>query len=197
VLKPDRRVLGKTAAQKPPRRGRHRPRQERPVRLGPENSAQRVGDRLPVEGAPAAQSLEQDAPERPDVGAAVDRLAARLLGAHVRRGAEQDAVAGGGDRQRRRLGEIRPRLSRARAHLRPEHLGEAEVEHLRLPLGSDFDVPRFEIAVDDATLVRRLERCDHLPADAERFIDRQGTAGDLLRQRLPCHQLHRQEAHPA
>ena len=49
----------------------------------------RVGDRVAGERRQAGQHFVEHAAERPDVGPLVDRLAARLLGTHVRRGAEQ------------------------------------------------------------------------------------------------------------
>ena len=46
--------------------------------------------------------------------------------------------------------------------------GEAEVEHLDVPVRRDLDVGRLEIAMDDALLVRRLERLGDLDGDGER-----------------------------
>ena len=51
----------------------------------------RVADGVAAEHALPGQHLEQDDAEGPDVGALVDRLPARLLGAHVGRRAENDA----------------------------------------------------------------------------------------------------------
>ena len=76
------------------------------------------------------QHLEEHDAEGPDVGALVDRLAARLLGRHVGRGAEDQAGRGAGVGERRRLREVGGR-SRAGAVAGPG-LGEAEVEHLDL-----------------------------------------------------------------
>ena len=67
-------------------------RENRPVRLVLEDRGDRVGDRLAREGPASRQHLEEDAAERPDVGAPVGLLAARLLGAHELRSA--DDVAG-------------------------------------------------------------------------------------------------------
>src|SRR5262249_28111293 len=47
-----------------------------------------LGDVVAVEGAFTGEHFEEHAPEGPDVRAAVDTTAARLLGTHVRRGTE-------------------------------------------------------------------------------------------------------------
>ena len=64
-----------------------------------------------VEGATPGEHLEQHAAERPDVGAAIDGLAARLLGAHVRRRAEDHA-----DARHRRAGDRRRACGPAERH---------------------------------------------------------------------------------
>ena len=53
-----------------------------------------VGDVFAVERAAPGQHLEQHDAERPDVGAAIDGLAARLLGRHVRGRPEDHADLG-------------------------------------------------------------------------------------------------------
>ncbi len=52
--------------------------------------------------------------------------------------------------------------------------GEPEVEHLDRAVGSQLDVRRFEIAVHDALLVRRLKRFGDLQCDGDCFVDRNG-----------------------
>ena len=85
---------------------------------------ERVGDRLAAERGAAGEHLVEHAAERPDVGALVDGLAARLLGTHVGGRAEDHALARAGDRDGRRVREIRTGAV-ARRRLR-----QAEVEHL-------------------------------------------------------------------
>ena len=46
-----------------------------------------------------------------------------------------------------------------------ERLRQAEVEHLDRAVGADLDVGGLEIAMDDALLVRGLERVGDLPRD--------------------------------
>ena len=74
-------------------RGGVRGGQRLPVRLALQDARDHVGHRLAREGLAPGEAFVEHAAERPDVGALVDRAAARLLGAHVRRGAENDAGA--------------------------------------------------------------------------------------------------------
>ena len=52
-------------------------------------------------------------------------------------------------------------------------LRQAEVEHFDQPSGVSLDVGRFQVAVDDALFVRRLERVGDLPRDRQRLRERQ------------------------
>ena len=91
-------------------------------------------------GAPGERAVGEDA-QREDVGAVVDRLAARLLGRHV---------AGRADGHL--LGQRAARIADAR---------HAEVQHLPQAPTSDFDgaqVLRLEIAVHDAGRVGDHQR---------------------------------------
>ena len=97
----------------------------------------------------AGEHLVEHAAERPDVGALVDRLAARLLRAHVGRRAEHvparvDAAAASSA------------IATHRAPVPASALAEAEVEHLHDAVGRDLDVGGLQVAVDDALLVRAL-----------------------------------------
>jgi hypothetical protein len=77
-------VLHQAAVQKPVDGGRRLARQLRPVRLGADDGAQHIGDGLAVERTGASEHLLEYAAKRPEVGAAVDDLRARLLRRHVR-----------------------------------------------------------------------------------------------------------------
>ena len=55
-------------------------------------------------------------------------------------------------------------------------LGEPEIEDLDDPVVGELDVGRFEIAVDDARFVGRLERLGDLSRDRDRFVDRDRAA---------------------
>ena len=63
-----------------------------------------------------------------------------------------------------------------------------------MPVGRDAHVRRFEIAVDDAALVRRLEAARDLQRDLDRVIDRHGAAREPLREVLALDELHHQRA---
>ena len=127
-----------------------------PVELVAQHRGERLGS-CPrrAKAAPAGQHLEQHDAEGPDVGALVDRAAARLLRAHVGRGADDHAhlrvvsVAASARRS--------PSSGRAESSS-GQRLGQAEVEHLDLAVGRHLDVGGLEVAVHDALLVRRFER---------------------------------------
>ena len=108
-----------------------------------------------------ATALVEHAAERPDVGPAIHRLAARLLGAHVGRRAEDRAGVGRMHAQRRR------HRQRRGLRIALEHLGEAEVEHLHLAVGRDLDVCRLQISVDDTFVMSGLQRIGDLPRHIE------------------------------
>ena len=162
--------------QRPNRKGRLR-RQGVPIRLGPEHRGERVADVLAVEGTFARQHLEQHGTEGPDVRAFVDGLPARLLRAHVRRGAENHpapvviagvVIVGDCDDARRAA----DRLHRFR---------QAEVQHLHGAVRPDLDVRGLQIAMDDALLVRRFERLGDLLRDGQRLVERNRAAARCAR----------------
>ena len=115
----------------------------------------RLGDLLERDGhrgvaverhRPGEHLVEDDA-DRVDVGLRADRVALRLLGREVLRGAQD-----------------RPRLR----HVRRARPGDAEVGDLRAVLGVDDDVVRLEVAVDDPALVREARGAQ----DLDRQVDR-------------------------
>ena len=137
---------------------------------------------------PAARQhfVEHDA-EGPDVGAFVHGLAARLLRSHVGGGAEDHAVA------RRRL------LCRRTVRVALDDIvqpGQAEVQDLDPPIGRGLDVRRFEIAVDDAAVVRRLQRVGDLPGERQRFVDRDRRRANAVGERRTVNQLHHEIVGP-
>ncbi len=89
----------------------------------------------------AGEHLVRHGPQRVDVGAGIDRAVTRgLLRAHVLRRTERETG-------------LRHALAAGLAHGE----GDAEVRHERLAVGEQ-DVLRLEIAVDDATAMRVVER---------------------------------------
>jgi hypothetical protein len=95
-----------------------------------------VGDALPE--ALARRGLPEQHAHREDVGAAVDALAARLLGRHVRDLALEHAGA--------------------RLRGRVERLGDAEIDDLHLAVVGHEDVLRGDVAVHDAERACRRSR---------------------------------------
>jgi hypothetical protein len=107
--------------------------------------------------------VEEDA-EREDVGSLVFRRAPPLFGRHVGR---------------------RPAL-----HLPPaEGVRHPQIQHLHLSVLAQIDVPRGEIAVDDALGVRVGESFRRFHPDAERLAQRNGTLLEPLGQSAPAKQL--------
>ena len=72
---------------------------------------------------------------------------------------------------------------------------EPEVQYLDRPVVADFDVRWFEIAVDDALLMRGFERLRDLAGDRQGVTDRDRSTSDLLRQILTFNELHDQRTH--
>ena len=166
-------------------------RQRRPVRIVGQRGGDHVGERVAREWRAAGEHLEQHAPECPDVGAFVHRPARAPA-----RGSCMPGV---------------PRITPARVpcaeavtarRWRPDEtaalrrLGDAEVEHLDRAVGSDLDVRRLEIAMDDAPLVRGFERIGDLSRDRQ-IASSSGSAPCASRSASvgPFDELEHQSAH--
>jgi hypothetical protein len=137
--------------------GRHRPR------LLEGDRVERVERVRARERELAGHHLVDHDPEREDVAAAVDRLAARLLRAHVAQRPEHEA--------RLRLGErlhVRDAVGCVALLWRLEQLGEAEVEDLRVAVRRHDHVLRLDVPVNDAGLVGLLEAARDLDGDLDR-----------------------------
>ena len=63
--------------------------------------------------------------------------------------------------------------------------GETEVEYLDHAVGRDNHLARLEITMDDAALVRRIERGCDLRRIVERNFERQGFRSTSARARAP------------
>jgi hypothetical protein len=132
--------------------------------------------RRAVEGRAADDEMVEGGAEPVDVGRPLDaaRVARRLLGGHVGRGAREDAL-----------------LREAAAALREP--GEAEVQHEDPPAAIEHEIGGLEVAVDDALLVRGM---DGARGDAERLDGLAERKRGLL-QRPPLHVLHHDVGPPA
>ena len=128
------------------------------------------------------QHLVEDAAERPDVGPPVHHLTRGLLRRHVGRGAQHDTHLGlRRGHGRRFCGVCGPA---------DPTLGETEVQHLDDAVRANLHVARLEVTMDDAALVRVIERINDLSRDGRRLVELQRPRSDLLCQRRPFHELH-------
>jgi hypothetical protein len=99
------------------------------------------------------------------------------LGAHVRRCADDDALNCPGHRQ-------------CVAGIGGVELGQTKVQHLQRSVRCDLDVGRFQIAMDDALLVRGIQRIDNLCCEPNHVGQRQRSAPcDAVRQRFAVDQF--------
>ena len=160
--------------------------QEPPVGVREQHVGPGVRGGGAAEGAPPGQHLEQHASERPDVRTPVHRTAARLLGAHVRGGAEDRPGRRRGRNQCRGRGDV-PLLW---GRLLLEGLRQTEIENFHRPVRADLDVARFEVPVDDSLRVGRFERFCDLSRDLERFGRGESPLGDPGVQRGALDQFH-------
>ena len=191
VVQPLLRVLPQAAPEKAadPRRDPRGKRVEVGGRL--QDRRQDVGEGLALEEPAAGEHLVEHDAEGPDVGPLVDGLAAGLLGGHVGGGAEDEpgrgagVGEGGGPRQ---VGG-----GRARRPSPVQALARPKSRTLTLPSGRDLDVRGLEVAVDDALLVRGLERLRDLLRDGERLVERQRPALQPLGEVLAFDQLQHEE----
>jgi hypothetical protein len=181
-----RRVLRETAAEDrlEPRRqlGMEAPRRRRFVA---QDGRQRLGGARAPERRLAGQHLVERAAEGEEIGAGVERLPPHLLGRHVGRRPQEPAFLRGED--------LEPASLRRSGLLLLDELGQPEVEDLDVPVRADHDVRGLEIAVDHVRPVRGGQPIRHLGRDLERRAQRQRPARDPLLERLPFHQLHRDE----
>ena len=135
------------------------------------------GDVVTWERLLAGEHLERAHSEGEDIAATVQFLSHRLLGRHVRGGAQQHA-----------------RLR----HLRIRELGDAEVRDLDVvPFGQD-QVRGLDVAVDDTLGVRIIDCRSDLAHEADDPLGVEPHALlDQCRDRLARHELHRQERQAA
>ena len=108
------------------------------------NGVERAEQRVGVERVNPRRELVEDHAEREHVAGARRGLAARLLGRHVARRAENHARAGVVVAGRRDVG----RLREAR---------QPEVEHLHVAIVADDDVLRLDVTVDNTRSMRHRE----------------------------------------
>ncbi len=96
---------------------------------------------------------------------------------------------GARDRRRMRSDRRSPAAAGSSAFASPKS------STLTVPSGRDLDVGGLQVAVDDAVLVRRLERLGDLPRDRQCLVDGNGPRAMRSRQRRPFDQLHDERRH--
>ena len=111
---------------------------------------------------PGGHFVEHDA-EGKQVGARVKLLAARLLRRHVNRGSGNHAYRGQGVFDRRLFAGGHP--------LVPQQFGQTKVEDLGLSRGSNKDVGRLDIAMNDALGVGSGKRVRYLYGHLEQVVN--------------------------
>ena len=130
----------------------------------------------------AGEHFVKDHAERIDVRAVVHGLRlVELLGGHVARRAERHA----GYRER------------VVGLLAAQEFREAEVGDLHTAAFINEDVLRLHVAVDDALLVRELQRVANLRHDGERLLGLHLPGADHLAQVYAVHEFHREIIQPA
>jgi hypothetical protein len=70
---------------------------------------------------------------------------------------------------------------------------ETEIENLQRAIGADLDVRRFQVAMDDAAVVRMRQRVGQLAAIANHLVERQPAVGNQRVERRSVHELHDDE----
>ena len=170
------RALGERRADHALQRRRHSRIGERlPPWLRVEDLSQHGHFRVAEEGAAASEHLEQHDPQRPDVGAPIHPVVARLFGTHV-------------------CDRARPRAGPRERHVR--QLRDPEVEDLHDAVGGDHEIRRLHVAMHDPARVRRREPLGRLTHERHRFSDRQRPTSNPRPHRLPFIERHGDEELP-
>ncbi len=132
-----------------------------------------VGVGLAEERNASGETFVEHEAERVQVGAAVELLAAHLLGRQVLRRAHHDVVA-----REIGIGRLQP-------------LGDAEVGQQHAPVRGDHDVARLDVTMDETGLVGMVECECHARADVTREFGTQPLLGvEQLAKALAFHELH-------
>src|SRR5205085_26390 len=116
------------------------------------------------------------------IAARIDVLSAGLLRAHIPRRSGYEIARAVRCATRRRNGPL--------LILRKRDLREAEVEHFHRAGGSELDVRRLEVAMDDPPLVCRLQRLSDLAREKECLLQGQRSSGKTISQGRPVHHFH-------
>ncbi len=122
-----------------------------PIRLRLEHAGDRLRHVFPKKRRLPGEHLVENDAESPDVGTRVDRPAARLLGAHVRRRAENDPGLG-----QRGRGQYR-RFRSARSNHLIRALRDTEIEDFDDTVCAQLDICWLQVTVNDGVRMRGLD----------------------------------------
>ena len=146
-------------------------RQRVPVRFAAHDRGDRVGDVFAVERAACRSAFRRARSRTP-----TRRCACRRRGPSPARDSCRRRCRESGPPASSPacviVGELASAADSRRAGCRIQGLRETEVQHLDGAVVGDLDVGGFQIAMDDAALVRRFERIGDLPRDGDRFVER-------------------------
>src|SRR5438132_6432450 len=123
----------------------------------------------------AGYHFVKDYSETPDIGAFINLGAARLFRRHVRNGSEYRAEVG--------LNQQEHFVFRHRAFLFGK-LCNPKVEHFHISIRPEHDVPRVDVAMDNARFMSRGECARHLDRNIDSFTDLDSPAQPTLPQCL-------------
>ena len=161
-------------------------------RLARQDGRQRGHPRRAAECTAARHHLVEHGPKREDIRSGVCRLPLRLLGRHVRRGAEDPPFLGVGAAFRR-AGVRGDRVSRFEVPGLGQ-LREPEIEDLRGASVADaHDVGRLEVAMDDSRGVRGGQSVRDLHRVFQGVLEAYPAPLEHVGQRRSRHVLHRDE----
>ncbi len=143
------------------------------------------------ERTPAGEHLVQHGAEGPDVRTLVDDLPARLLGTHVRRGAENHP----GVRHRGRVivGDVDMFGDRAGRGF--HRFRQPEVEHLHRAVTSHLDVRGLQIAMNDPLFVRGFQGVRDLLRDRQASSIGICALRDPLREIVTLNEFHHERTY--
>lgn len=133
-----------------------------------QNGAHGVRGRIAAEGTLSREHFVQDAAESKKIGAAVDLLSPDLLGRHI------------SDRSHhlpfRRVAHFRGAF-RHGLGFRLQQLGQAEIQDLNRPILGQEQVFRFQVPVNDASLMGDRQSAGNLQGQLDRLTLGLGTVG--------------------
>ena len=141
--------------------------------------------RVPAERQRACRHLVQHRAKRKQIGARIERLAARLLRRHISHRADRRSRRG-------QLVHAEVGLGRIPGNRRFQ-LGQTKIENLPVPAAGDKNIGRLNVAVNDALGVRRIERIGHIDRNSQQRLQFERRVVDGMLQRQAIQKFHDDE----